>query len=332
MENKTAWDKKETELFSTLTTEWEKFTEPGVLEKGIKKAIAPIQKFIPPELMKDFSKHMNDAMSWEVITKVMQVASLGFTELGKASSRYTLSKRSIVTTLEKSLGKKFSFETICELRSYEIEKCVENSKLRKQLSALVEGGATGFFGIWGVPFNIVISILLYFRAVQHIALLYGYDIVNDPRELEIAAEVLMNSMSPSIDKTSTGVGSYMARAMFCAEMSSLGKALTGKKTFEAMAKSGGAQLFYTQIRAMANAAAKKGLEKAGKKGVENIFLKRILENIGSKLPKQMAGKAVPVLGAFVGAGFDTFYMTRVIKGANLQYHKRFLIEKDVRNN
>lgn len=331
MKSRYTWDKKESDLFVKLSEEWGKYTEPGKFENGIKKAIAPIEKILPKDLMNNFGKYMDEAMSWKVIKKVTTVASKGFFELGKASSKYTLSSASIKNALQKRIKNQFTFDTICGLRSYEIEKCVLDNKLKKQFSAMLEGGITGFFGFWGVPFNIVFSILLYFRAVQHIALYYGYDVIDDPRELEISSEVLINSISPSIDNTGAGVGSYMARAMFCAEMSSLGRALTGKKTFETMAKSGGSQLFYTQIRALANAAARKGLEKAGKKGIENVFLKKILENVGRKLPKQMAGKAVPVLGALVGGGFDTFYMTRVVDGANLQYHKRFLIEKDERN-
>ena len=62
--------------------------------------------------------------------------------------------------------------------------------------ALVEGAATGVFGFAGLPFNIVLSTFLYFRAVQSIAMFYGYDIKNDPTELIIAGDVFMNALSP----------------------------------------------------------------------------------------------------------------------------------------
>ena len=269
-------------------------------------------------------------MSWEVIRKVVELASRGYGELGKTASKYTLSRPSIERMLSKKLGRECRFEGISRLRSYQIEPCVMDNKLKKQLTAVVEGGVTGFFGFWGVPFNIVLSIFLYFRAVQHIALFYGYDVVDDPRELELASDILVNCMSPTLDTAGTRAGTYVARLMFYGEISSLGRALAGRKTFAMMAREGGAQLMYTQVRALGHAAAKKGLAKAQRESLEGVLLKRVLQNIGRKLPKQMVGKAVPVLGALVGGGFDTYYMTRVVRMANLQYHKRFLIEKDER--
>lgn len=41
---------------------------------------------------------------------------------------------------------------------------------------MIEGGGTGAFGFWGLPFNLVLSTFLYFRAVQSIAMFYGYDV------------------------------------------------------------------------------------------------------------------------------------------------------------
>jgi len=61
----------------------------------------------------------------------------------------------------------------------------------------VEGGTTGAFGFWGLQFNIVLSIFLYFRAVQSIAMFFGYDIKNGSAELVIASEVFTNALSPA---------------------------------------------------------------------------------------------------------------------------------------
>jgi hypothetical protein len=323
-------DEKEQALFKSLSEDWEKFISPSNFEKSVKKIAAPIEKIIPQKIRDEFPEHVKEAMTWDTILQVMEFATKGYGVLSEQLLKYTLTKKKIEKSLSKKIGSDCEFNKICELKSYDIEACINNNKIRKQVTAVLEGGITGVFGFWGVPFNIVVSFLIYYRAVQHIALFYGYDIIEDSRELEIASEVLINSLSPNPVQAGEGVGKYMLKAMFCTEMTSLQRALIQNKSFQEMALKGGSQLFYTQIRALANKAAEKGLQKAGEKGIENVFLKKILENVGRKLPKQIAGKSIPFFGAFIGGGFDTFYMTRVIKGANIQYHKRFLIEKKAR--
>lgn len=62
------------------------------------------------------------------------------------------------------------FEDICKIRIYEIEKIVVMSRKDRDLpSAFFGGGFTGFFGLPGVPFNLVFTFLMYFRTVQSIA-------------------------------------------------------------------------------------------------------------------------------------------------------------------
>jgi len=61
--------------------------------------------------------------------------------------------------------------------------------------AFAEGGATGYFGFAGLPLNLVLSMFLYYRAVQSIAMFYGYDVKHDSAELVIAGEVFMSALS-----------------------------------------------------------------------------------------------------------------------------------------
>ncbi len=119
--------------------------------------------------------------------------------------------------------------------------------------------------------------------------------------------------------------------MFATNVTALKESLS-KLTYEQMAQKGGAELLYVQIRALANAQAKKALEKVGKEGVEAGIFKNLLEQIGKKISKETGKKVVPVIGAMVGALSDTHTMNNIIKGANLIYHKRFLFEKNIRLN
>src|SRR5690606_15448535 len=87
-----------------------------------------------------------------------------------------------------------------------------------------------------------------------------------------------------------------------------------------------------QIRSLANSQAKKALEKVGEEGAEAGIFKNLLEQIGKRMGKETGKKAVPVLGAIIGSLSDTHTMNKIIKGANLMYHKRFLFEKNIRVN
>jgi hypothetical protein len=97
-----------------------------------------------------------------------------------------------------------------------------------------------------------------------------------------------------------------------------------------MINKGGIQLLYVQIRALANNAAKKALDKAGKKRLEKTVYSEMLEQLGKQLSKSAGKKFVPVIGGFIGALFDTAYMARVLKYAKIVYHKRYLLEKEQR--
>ena len=44
----------------------------------------------------------------------------------------------------------------------------------------------------------------------------------------------------------------------------------------------------------------------------------------------MVSKAVPVVGGVLGAAFDTAQMNTILKYADLFYHKRFIVEKEMR--
>ncbi|MDF2884533.1 MAG: hypothetical protein K0R54_5100, partial [Clostridiaceae bacterium] len=215
-------------------------------------------------------------------------------------------------------------------RSYNIEKCIANNNYKDILLALGEGAATGFPGIVGVPFNITLSLFLFFRAVQNIALYYGYDVNDDPRELEFASSVVMACISPNAEKGTETLGGIIGQMMLVANFETL-KSSLGKKTFQQMAESGGIELIYTQIRALANKAAQKALDKAGKDGLEQSVFKELLKQLGERLPKEAAKKSIPFISAAIGGLADTYQMSRILKGANLIYHKRFLLEKEKRN-
>ena len=97
-----------------------------------------------------------------------------------------------------------------------------------------------------------------------------------------------------------------------------------------MAEKNGVTLLLTQMRALAHGAAKKALEKAGKQGLERTAFSEVFEQIGKKLTQKSLSKAMPYVGAAIGATIDTAQMVQIIKYANVFYCKRFILEKESR--
>ena len=323
-------DKKEIELLESLTKEYERFIEPGFVAKSLKTVKDKVSALIPNSVQNSVDELTNNFSELELIKQTLEVASKGFLSLQEQSAKFTISKSLIVVDISKRNNCKITeFDNICTLRSYDIEKCIENNKYKDILLALGEGAATGLPGLIGVPFNLTLSLFLFFRTVQNIALYYGYDVNDDPRELEFASSVVMACLSPNAEKGTETLGGVIGQMMLAANFDIL-KSSLGKKTFGQMVESGGIELLYVQIRALANKAAKKALDKAGKDGLEQSVFKQLLKQLGERLPKEAAKKSIPFISAAIGGLSDTYQMTRVLKGANLIYHKRFLFEKEKR--
>jgi hypothetical protein len=214
------------------------------------------------------------------------------------------------------------------MRSYGIERSLSKREWKDRFAALLEGAATGAPGFIGIPFNVALSFLLYFRATQSTAIYYGYDVRHDPRELQFASEVTLTSLEPNLVKGAETLGGLIGKMMLAGELSALSRGLA--RTYAEMAHRGGAQLLYVQIRALANKVAEKALKKSGRSGLEAGVFRNLLEQVGKRLPKEAGKKGVPILGAIIGGGCDFYLMHRILTGANLIYHKRFLHEKQVR--
>ncbi|MYL54642.1 hypothetical protein GLW08_15005 [Pontibacillus yanchengensis] len=325
-------DLKERQLLETLTTKYEEFIEPSSFQKQISRTTDKASELLPEKVKKMSSNAIKNASDWTVIRKVIESAGEGFGVVNENSARYTLSKKNLLNSLNNEDNEINEFTRICELRSYYIEKNLLNRRRLLDLpTAFVGGGITGFFGLLGVPFNLAYTFFMYYRTVQTVALFYGYDVVDDPRELEFASSVTITCLSPHITSDVQNLGSIVSRMMFATNVTVLKESLS-KLSYEQMAQKGGAELLYVQIRALANAQAKKALEKAGKEGVEAGIFKKLLEQIGKRMTKEGGKKIVPVIGGVVGAFSDTYTMNKIIHGANLIYHKRFLFEKDIRIN
>ena len=320
-------DYREEKTLDDLTHRYKELMKPSAVAKVGDKAVKAI-----PEPIKKYAKDIGLKIEKiELYTNCMKVVVEGFSILERNAAKYAISIDTIIKNINNSTKSVEinSLEEVCLARSYDISKCVGKYRTKDLALACVEGGVTGAFGFKGLPFNIVLSMFLYFKAVQSIALYYGYDVINESSELVIASDVFMLALSPDSNGANE-VTDLIAKFMMMAQVTTLKQ--MSKKTWQEMAQHGGITLLVCQMRALANQAANTALQKAGKAGLENSLFRTVFEQIGKNLTKKSINRGLPVVGGFIGAGFDTAQMNKVLEYADVFYNKRFLTEKEVRIN
>lgn len=321
-------DSKELSLLDNLTERYKKITSPGKMAKLSQKAI----ELIPVKIKSKATGIGTSISEKELYKQAMKLIASGFKVIEEQAAKTTISEKVILKKINNAISDNeiIGLNEICFARSYDVSKIVNSEKLTNISIALVEGGATGFFGFPGLPFNIVLSTFIYFRAVQSIAMFYGYDVKNDSGELVIASEVFTSALNPKHNDLNNKLTSTIAKIMLMSKAAVIQQ--TAKKTWSDMIAKGGVPLLIAQMRALANKAAQKALEKAGKKGLENSVFREIFEQIGRKFTLKATGKAIPFLSAGISALIDTAQMNTVLNHADIFYHKRFILEKESRIN
>ncbi|MDK1685014.1 EcsC family protein [Acinetobacter terrestris] len=164
-----------------------------------------------------------------------------------------------------------------------------SSGLRRKYIAIAttEGAGTGAVGLPGIIVDIPSLILINFRAIGEYATYYGFDI-------ELPEEKI-----------------------FILNILSLASAPTDQAKHVAMA----------QLAKIATQVAKKTSWRELEKLVLVNMIKRMAEALGIRLTKAKLAQAVPIFGAFVGAGFNAYYTEKVCDAAYFLYKERFLARK-----
>jgi hypothetical protein len=331
-------DHREREMAKQLHRDYEAFRTPGFIKRTLRPFGTKVREMghtvmsqIPGarNAQERVVEAINSASTRGVVQDVLAKASEGGSRLLQLCARNTLGQSSIVAKLQEEVEPELdTLNQVCLLRSYEIEP-VASTDLMSRGSAFLQGVGTGFLGgLHGLALNLAASMLIFFRATQRVALFYGYDAVARDAERAFAAEVALQSMTNG-NVGDDALQGLLGKMMMARESKALRRALS-TKTYEEMASRGYSELLYVRIRALANRAAKKALDRAGKSGIDNGLLQRLLESVGRRLPKRAGRRIIPVVSAALGGVIDSYYMDRVLRGANLIYHKRFLMEKEER--
>ncbi|MDF7665182.1 EcsC family protein [Bifidobacterium sp. ESL0745] len=322
-------DVKECNEFEELNKRFEKLTTPGHIAQAGKKIVERI-----PENIKNKASTLKDDISeQEIYKRAMEIASKGFHTLEEQAAKYSVDETTIVKNLNAVLNQETisCLDDICFMRSYDVSKAANKYTSHNIVAAVAEGAGTGAIGVAGIPLSFVFITFLEYRAVQTVAMAYGYDVKNDPSELYIASSVFSDALNPKgVATGASDVSDFVAKFMTISASQGIKQA--SKKGWVAMADKGGPALLLVQMRALANVAAKKALQKAGKNGLENSIFKTMFEQIGRGLTLKTIDKAVPILSAGFSALVDSGQMSSVLQYADIFYHKRFLTEKEDRIN
>jgi hypothetical protein len=321
-------DSKEFALLDSLTKRYNKLIKPSIVAQAGEKALTLV-----PDKIKEWGTGITTTISeQELYQQVMELVATGFKTVEETAAKLSISEKTILKKADKIIPDCdiTDLSEVCLARSYDISKIVNGYKTQDTFVALAEGGATGAFGFWGLPFNIVLSTFIFFRAVQSIAMFYGYDVKNDGTELIIASEVFTNALSPTSNDTNNEVTGIIGKIMVMTQAAVVKQ--TAKKTWTDMAARGGIPLLIAQMRALAHKTAQNALEKAGAKGLENSVFREVFEQIGHKLTLKTVSKSIPYVSAVLGALIDTAQMRKVLEYADVFYHKRYILEKETRIN
>ena len=319
-------DSKEEKALDQLTARYEKLIRPSKISQLGTKAVKLI-----PDSVKTVGQGIGITITeQEIYAQMMSIVVDGFKIIEEQAARFSTSEETIVKRINECVAgyNIEKLDEVCLARSYELAKVVEQYKRGDLVAAAIEGGGTGAFGFWGLPFNLVLSTFLYFRAVQSIAMFYGYDVKNDSAEMVIASQVFTSALSPANSTANNEVTTIIGKIMVMSKAAVVKQ--TSKKGWAAMASRGGIPLLLTQIRALAHKEAKTALEKAGQKGIENNLFREAFEQVGRKLSLKAVGKAVPAVSAVIGLLLDTAQMKKVLEFADVFYQKRYILEKETR--
>lgn len=324
-------DKQEFDEITLLSQKYEKLIQPSFLAK----AGEAVNNVAPPqiqELTQWVGETTHDTYDGftklELVSDALEVAANGFKQLEEYAARTTVGRDYVLQRVNhgKQHERIADLGEICMLRSYDVATIARGEWLQHLGMAFVEGGGTGAAGFAGLAPNLALSMFLYFRAVQSVAMFYGYDVKNNSDEMVIASDVFSQAMSPS--SKGSAADDYVGKILIYAETATIGKA--AKKTWAAVIQTGSAGVLLAQMRALSNAAARKALEKSSKKTLENRVFSNALARIGERLTLKNLARMIPVVGAGFGALFDTAQMSKVLDFADLFYHKRFILEKPQR--
>lgn len=319
-------DDREIRLLQSLTDRYAKLIQPG----PVKRLGGNIAKALPKSARSIGDTVKNTVTEQQLYEHALTIIGTGFDAIREQAARFGVSDERIIEQVGATVdGGIQSLDEICLARAYDIAGIVAKYRTGNLAAAFVEGAATGVPGFAGIPFNLVLSTFLYFRVVQIVARLYGYDVRHDTTEMEIAGQVFANSMTPTADGDDNDIAATISTIMATNGTEALTQT-AAVKTWTDMATRGGTNLLLTQLSSLATQASKKALARIGKNEVETSVFRTVFKQVGRRLALKFVQRAIPVVSGAIGAFSDAGQMRDAINYADIFYAKRFILEKQKR--
>ena len=315
-------DKREQAIFSGLTYKYIQVKKPGTVSKFADKMLNAATDNMKI-LGKDVKKTISET---ELYNQCMKIVVEGFKVIEEKTAKHTISRETIIQQVDQAVTytRILDLKEICLIRCYDIDNLITFQKYQNLAFVLLEGSATGVLGFAGMPFNLVLSTFLFFRAVQSIAMFYGYDVVNNKNEMVIASQIFMKTLCPEEESEFSKVIEKIMMLNFPTAFSKVPDDSENVQVKEATTE------LFSQLDVLADKFADKAIENVGQKSFEEKVFKELFEQVGKKIAKGIMKKSIPVISLATGALIDTVQMKKLIDYAKIFYCKRFIAEKEKR--
>jgi hypothetical protein len=220
---------------------------------------------------------------------------LGFLELLKDASFWTYSNSDFIKEAEK-IG--IEIVDYRDLENEDLETCDKIARSyfnSNKIVALLEGFGCGLGGFALIAADIPALFTISFRAVQQIGSSYGFD-MEDPDMIPVVMSVF----------NASSAASSAAKAAAITDMRIAAKAYAKNWTYKKVAES-------TQTGVIASMLKQR--------------VKNLPKDIANNVTKRKLSQTIPIVGAFIGAGFNYWFLSTTVRGAYMIFRDMYLIRK-----
>jgi len=298
-------------------------------------------KILKPSGAQKVLEYADRPIKW-VFDKIPIIASEAITStieglfgLMLFTSYYTFSNKTVLRNIEKRTKKKIESREDVWKQSLPYLKDTASSYITENnIIAALEGGATGMGGAILIAVDIPALFGIAFRTIQQIGESFGFDMESVNEKRFVMSIIDLASGVPTAGKVQLILGNealknYAKKTAF-KEMEEIAAIKMGQRAAEKVArgmlKAQGTRATKKAVAAMTSKIMRQ-VTKDGTKAVALTTARNTAKDAGVKLTKRKIGQLLPFIGAFIGAGFNFWFIWSIGETAYYSYLKRHLHER-----
>jgi len=230
-----------------------------------------------------------------VVGITISKAILGFMELLKDTVYWLYSEKRILKKARKLGLEVNSIEQLTECSLEKLDTLAHKHFRFNIWMAAFEGAITGFGGLFLIAADIPMLFGISFKVIQQVGSCYGFK-MDEPRM----------SMKVFSCLTIASATSAQAKSLALADMAITTEALVKEWTYKKIAETTNTG---TLVQALKN------------------MTKRMPQKIAKNVTQKKLGQALPIVGGFVGAGFNYWFVNNVTTSAQMIFRELYLSRK-----